>query len=52
MTLTTRVRSPGDDFRINLMVNEVGRVILCSGDISHAVPGYERCPPQAEEEAS
>ena len=50
--LTFSMRSPGDDFRINLMVNQVGRVILCSGDSSHAVPGYEPCPTQAEEEAS
>ena len=50
--LTFAMRSPGDDFRINLMVNQVGRVILCSGDSDRAVPGYEPCPTQAEEEAS
>ena len=43
------MRSPGDDFRINLMVNQTGRVILCSGDSSRAVPGYMPCPAQAEE---
>ena len=47
--LTMELRSPSGDFRINLMINEVGRVILCSGDSSHAVPGYEPCPLQAEE---
>jgi len=51
LPLTMELRSPSGDFRINLMVNEVGRVILCSGDPSHAVPGYEPCPPQAEEES-
>lgn len=49
LPLTMELRSPSGDFRINLMVNEVGRVILCSGDSSHAVPGYEPCPLQAEE---
>jgi len=49
LPLTMELRSPSGDFRINLMVNQVGRVILCSGDSSHAVPGYEPCPPQAEE---
>ena len=48
--LTMELRSPSGDFRLNLMVNEVGRVILCSGDSSHAVPGYEPCPIQAQEE--
>jgi len=43
--VTFSMRSPSDDFRINLMVNETGRVILCSGDTDHAVPGYEPCPP-------
>ena len=48
--LTFSMRSPSDDFRINLMVNQTGRVILCSGDSSHAVPGYQSCPAQAPEE--
>jgi hypothetical protein len=50
LPLTMELRSPSGDFRINLMVNEVGRVILCSGDPSHAVPGYEPCPVQVQEE--
>lgn len=49
LPLTMELRSPSGDFRINMMVNEVGRVILCSGDSSHAVPGYEPCPIQAQE---
>lgn len=48
--LTFSLRSPSDDFRINLMVNRTGRVILCSGDSSHAVPGYQLCPAQVLEE--
>lgn len=48
--LTFAMRSPSGDFRINLMVNQTGRVILCSGDSSHAVPGYEPCPAPAMEE--
>ena len=51
LPLTMELRSPSGDFRLNLMVNEVGRVILCSGDSSHAVPGYEPCPEQAGEES-
>jgi len=47
--LTMELRSPSGDFRLNLMVNRTGRVILCSGDSSHAVPGYEPCPIQAQE---
>jgi len=42
--LTAELRSPSGDFRLNLMVNATGRVILCSEDASHAIPGYEICP--------
>jgi len=45
--LTFSMRSPSNDFRINLMVNQTGRVILCSGDSSHSVPRYGPCPAQA-----
>jgi len=51
LPLTMELRSPSGDFRINLVVNQVGRIILCSPDSSHAVPGYEPCPQEAEEEA-
>jgi type IV fimbrial biogenesis protein FimT len=45
-SLTVELRSPSDDFRLNLMVNHTGRVILCSDDSAHAVPGYATCPVQ------
>lgn len=48
--LTAELRSPNGDFRLNLMVNGTGRVILCSEDSSHAIPGYELCPVAAVEE--
>lgn len=41
--LTFAMRSPNGDFRLNLVVNEVGRVLLCSEDASHAIPGYAVC---------
>ena len=42
-SLTFAMRSPSGDFRLNLVVNQVGRVLLCSDDASHAVPGYAVC---------
>lgn len=48
--LTAELRSPNGDFRLNLMVNGTGRVILCSEDSSHSIPGYELCPVEALEE--
>lgn len=45
-SLTVELRSPSEDFRLNLMVNNTGRVILCSEDSVHAVPGYATCPSQ------
>lgn len=41
--LTFAMRSPSGDFRLNLVVNQVGRVLLCSDDSSHSVPGYAVC---------
>ena len=49
--LTVELRSPSEDFRLNLMVNNTGRVILCSEDGSHAVPGYAPCPTEEEPES-
>jgi Tfp pilus assembly protein FimT len=43
-SLALELRSPNEDFRLNLMVNNTGRVTLCSKDSSHAIPGYELCP--------
>jgi Tfp pilus assembly protein FimT len=41
--LTFAMRSPSGDFRLNLVVNQAGRVLLCSDDASHSVPGYAVC---------
>jgi len=42
-SLTVELRSPSEDFRLNLVVNSTGRVTLCSDDASHGVPGYDTC---------
>lgn len=42
-SLTMELRSQSDDFRLNVMVNNTGRVILCSSSADHAVPGYAVC---------
>jgi len=46
-SLALEMRSQSGDFRLSLMVNTTGRVILCSPDSEHAVPGYALCPVQA-----
>jgi type IV fimbrial biogenesis protein FimT len=43
-SLTVELHSQNEEFRIDLRVNNTGRVILCSPDDSKAVPGYEPCP--------
>ena len=48
-SLALELRSQSDDFRLSLMVNNTGRVILCSPDADRAVPGYALCPVQDEE---
>jgi type II secretory pathway pseudopilin PulG len=48
--LVVELRSHNEYFRLNLMVNNTGRVILCSKDESHAVPGYEICDEEPVEE--
>jgi len=50
--LTFAMRSPSGDFRLNLVVNQAGRVLLCSDDASHAVPGYAVCNTQGPADAS
>jgi len=45
-SLTAELYSQNGDFRLELRVNNTGRVILCSPDDSHAIPGYELCPVQ------
>ena len=41
--LGAEIHSPNGDFRLNLEINSTGRVILCSEDSSHAIPGYPLC---------
>ena len=48
--LTLELRSQNQEFRLNLMVNNTGRVTLCSANADHAIPGYEICPAEEEEE--
>jgi type IV fimbrial biogenesis protein FimT len=43
-TLTMELHSDSRDFRLDLLVNNTGRVILCSNNYSDAVPGYDVCP--------
>jgi hypothetical protein len=43
------MHSPDRDFRLNLLVNSTGRVLLCSEDYEHRVPGYPTCPPEDSE---
>jgi type IV fimbrial biogenesis protein FimT len=42
--LMVALRSENQDFRLNLMVNQTGRVTLCSDGSDYAVPGYSHCP--------
>jgi type IV fimbrial biogenesis protein FimT len=48
-SLTVELRSPNEQFRLNLQVNNTGRVTLCSASAEHAVPGYAVCPAQPVE---
>lgn len=50
--LSMEMHTESRDYKLNLMVNATGRVILCSKDATHALPGYEICPTEAEEETS
>ena len=43
-SLTMELHSNNREFKLNLMVNNTGRVILCSDDAGHAIPGYDVCP--------
>ena len=51
-SLTVELRSPSEDFRLSLVVNSAGRVILCSGDSAHSIPGYQACPVVVVEEVT
>ncbi|MFC1689396.1 GspH/FimT family pseudopilin [Pseudomonadota bacterium] len=48
-SLTVELRSPSEDFRLNLVVNSTGRVTLCSQDSEHGIPGYDTCAAVIEE---
>lgn len=41
---TMTLRSRSGEFRLNLNINNTGRVTLCSADEIHAIPGYDVCP--------
>ena len=43
-SITMEMHSYSGDFRLNMVVNNTGRVIVCSDDASHDVPGYKVCP--------
>lgn len=47
-TLTMELRSRSGDYRLNLVVNNAGRVTVCSPEAAHAIPGYEICPQDAD----
>ena len=49
-SLTVELRSPNEDFRLNMVVNSSGRVMLCSDGSDHSIPGYETCPAVIEEQ--
>ena len=46
-SLALEMHSQSGDFRLSLMVNNTGRVILCSPEANYAVPGYALCPQPA-----
>ena len=46
--MTVEMHSRSQDFKLDLMVNPTGRVVLCSHDSSHAVPGYAVCDQEEE----
>ena len=43
-SLSMELHSNNGQYRLNLMVNSTGRVILCSDDSNHSIPGYDACP--------
>ncbi len=50
-SLTMELHTTSRNYKLNLMVNNTGRVVLCSHDASHAIPGYDVCPLVAVEVA-
>ena len=47
-TLTMELRSRSGDYRLNLVVNNAGRVTVCSPAEEYAIPGYKECEPEAD----
>lgn len=47
-SLTMELRSRSGDYRLNLVVNNAGRVTVCSPEAAHAIPGYEICAQQVD----
>ena len=43
--LVLKLQSFSGAFRLDVMIHNSGRIILCSNEDAHAVPGYEKCPP-------
>ena len=43
-SLAMELRSNNGQYRLNMMVNNSGRAILCSDDSGHSIPGYDVCP--------
>lgn len=43
-SMTLELRSSGEAFGLNLLVNSTGKVFLCSNNSANPVPGYEPCP--------
>ena len=50
-SLTMELHTDSRNLKLNLMVNNTGRVVLCSDDASHSIPGYDVCPIVVVEEA-
>jgi type IV fimbrial biogenesis protein FimT len=42
-SLTMEVHTDSRNYKLNLVVNNTGRVILCSTDAGHSIPGYQLC---------
>lgn len=42
--LTMEMHTKSRDYKIDLQVTPTGRVLLCSHDSGHEVPGYDVCP--------
>ena len=43
-TVEVSLQSRTAEFRLNLNINNSGRITLCSNGADYSVPGYELCP--------